>query len=422
MNLQNLRAKTSAAKNGDKAATTFAALFQVATAVEAEGGLLRLTGHVINDVPEIGGPDVPVVVEFRGDDAGRALSSFIKGQAWRKMSDDPVAAAGTILTLESSYVVKGEPGPDGQVTISSRWLNTLAVPGEAEHANRGSLEGVYSSGPKIQFKNPDFRDGVEEPQTITVALAAATFTGRVATGSGTFSHTFDRAWGLEKLARLPVGVKPSVFLDVLEPANAQRITDEASLRAALSAQLARGTRAMSVLRVADDSEVLVRTVYGSYKRDQAGAYHPDPDTAVKTALENNLFRGIDNETLFSALASGSVTIEAIPGYQVNYAGDPTKDNNAAFKLVKDAIEGKTLRYEIMFGKEPNTFASVLLPGIKHTDGIDGFSAINVLADRPGRKPAAGLATAHINPATLASTPAASDDANEEPEPQSPGGP
>lgn len=45
------------------------------------------------------------------------------------------------------------------------------------------------------------------------------------------------------------------------------------------------------------------------------------------------------EDLFTEPANGNVTVEAIAGYQMTYAGDPTKDDNSAYKLVDELRNG-----------------------------------------------------------------------------------
>ncbi|MEQ7993868.1 hypothetical protein ABQW53_23395, partial [Xanthomonas hortorum pv. hederae] len=80
---------------------------QVSTAVVEKVGdkeSLTLTGIVLNEVPGAG-RDLPVAVEFRGDDAERAVSNFVKGHGGsRKIFDKPENAAGSVLTLESCYL------------------------------------------------------------------------------------------------------------------------------------------------------------------------------------------------------------------------------------------------------------------------------------------------------------------------------
>ncbi|POZ80287.1 hypothetical protein [Burkholderia contaminans] len=79
----------------------------------------------------------------------------------------------------------------------------------------------------------------------------------------------------------------------------------------------------------------------------------------------------------------SIKVEAVPGYRLSYAGDPTKDDNASYKLIDDVKKGRNIHYQQVFGKEAQGYASVILPGIARNDSISGFSPINILAGDPG---------------------------------------
>jgi hypothetical protein len=104
--------------------------------------------------------------------------------------------------------------------------------------------------------------------------------------------------------------------------------------------------------------------------------------------------------VFAGLEAGTLKIESIPGYRLNYAGNPMQDDNAAFKLVQDLLNDKVTRYEMMFGKEANQYQNVLLPGIARDDSIAGFSPINVIADRPIRGAGNEIVTANLDPKAL----------------------
>lgn len=393
--LRSLR-ESNAPKGGGRTPNTFAVVLQVSSAVLDKAGdkeFLKLSGTVLNEVPGAG-RDLPVAVEFRGDDADRAVSNFIKGHGGsRKIFDKAENASGSVLTLESCYLT--EQVVDDRMVISSRWLNTLQKANEATHSDRSFLEGVMATSPRVSFENPDFRPGNEEPRIITIPVSQEKFTARVETEHGTFSREFDRAWGIERLNRLPKDAKPSVFIDTVEPNNAKLVTSEEELRAALTEQLGRGTRSLVLLRVTDGEEVIDRLVYGQYKKE-GDQYLPDPEATIEQLFQNNVFRDIANDDLLAGLADGTLKIDAVPGYRLGYAGNPLKDDNAAYKLVSDLKANKVTRYEIMFGKEPNRFASVVLPGVARNDTIAGFSPINVIADRPGRHAAHEIATAHID--------------------------
>jgi len=415
--LRSLR-ESAAPKGGGRTPNTFAAVLQVSTAVVEKVGdkeSLKLTGIVLNEVPGAG-RDLPVAVEFRGDDAERAVSNFVKGHGGsRKIFDKPENAAGSVLTLESCYLTD-QVSDDDRMVVSSRWVNTLQKANEATHSDRSFLEGVMATSPRVSFENPNYREGNEEPRTITIPVSQEKFTARVQTEHGTFSREFDRAWGIERLNKLSKDAKPSVFIDTVEPNNAKLVTSEEELRAALTEQLGRGTRALALLRVTDGEEVIDRLVYGQYKRE-GDEYLPDPAATLEELFKNNVFRDIANTDLLAGLADGTLKIDSIPGYRLSYAGNPLKDDNAAYKLVSDLKANKVTRYEIAFGKEPNRFASVVLPGVARNDTIAGFSPINVIADRPGRHAAHEIATAHIDAkAQAAVAPEPEDEPAESPAP------
>lgn len=396
--LRNLR-DSGGPKGAARTPNTFGAVLRVSTAIE-EGGALKLTGTVVTDVPGLGeGREVAIV--FRGDDADRAVNNFIKGNGGRKSLAQPDSAAGAHLTLESCYLTEDTQGD--LPVISSRWLNTLQAANKEEHGNRSVLEAVFATSPRVQFDNPDYRDGLEEPKTITMPVSQDKFIARVVTEHGTFNREFDRSYGVEKLKRLGKDAKPSVFIDMIEPKAAVLVTSEAELTSVLTNQINRGTRSLSLLRVTDGEEIVDRMVYGSYKKADSGEYKPDPQRTLEDLLKNNVFRDIANADLFKGLADGTLKVEAIPGYRLNYAGNPNQDDNAAYKLVQDLTNDKTVRYEMMFGKEPGRFASVLLPGLDRTGDIAGFSPINVIADRPGRYTAKEIVTPLLDPKSLKAT-------------------
>lgn len=392
--------RQAAAKGPARTPNTFAAVLQVKTAME-EGGELKLTGTILNEVPDRGS-NMDAAVVFRGEDASKAVTNFIKGAGGsRRVLDTPDAASGSFVTLESCYLTEDKEGE--LPVVSSRWLNTLMAANKSEHANRSFLENIFASSPRVSFDNPDYREGAEEPETITIPVAQPKFFARVTTDHGTFNREFDRSWGIEKLKRLPKGSKPSVFIDTIEPNGGQLVGSIDELKAVLTEQLGRGTRATALLRVTDGEEVVDRMVYGSYKKD-GDEYKPDPERTIEDLLSNNIFRGLANDDLVAGLGAGTLKIESIPGYRMNYAGNPTQDDNAAFKLVQDLAADRLTRYEIIFGKSNNHFTSVLLPGIARDETIAGFSPINVIADRPGHFAANEIVTHNIDPRAMNAAP------------------
>ncbi|MGH8471951.1 MAG: hypothetical protein ACREVJ_05755 [Gammaproteobacteria bacterium] len=374
-------------------------MLRLVTAVE-EAGALKLTGVAMNDIVGLA-PDQEIAVTFRGDEGVRAIKNFTKGNGGTRSLAQPDSAAGAFLTLESCYLTEDKQGE--LPVVSSRWLNTLSSPNVDEHANRSYMEYVYAMAPRVQFANPDYRDGVEEPKTITIPISQEKFSAKVPTEHGVFNREFDRAWGVEKLGRLPKDSKPSVFIDAVEPRDAKAVHSEAELTQVLTEQLSRGTRALALLRVTDGEEVVSRLVYGSYKKEGED-YLPDVEKALEDLFKNNVFKDIPNEALFEGLKDGTLRVDALPGYRLNYAGNPTLDDNAAYKLVQDLKNNKTIKYEMVFGTEPNKFASVLLPGIARSEDITGFSPINVIADRPGKLGGHEIVTAVIDPGSLKAAP------------------
>ncbi len=372
------KAQAAAAKNkdsGKKQNNTFGVVLSVLSAVEHEGAL-KLTGTVLNQTKSLV-PNETVTVLFRGDNAAKSITNFKKGGG-KLDPKRPDAAVGTILTLEGCYLADEKDG-DLRV-ISSRWLNTLASSSKTDQDNRSFIDNVMATAPRITFANPEVKAG--EPKSITLPVNAKIVNGRVATEHGTFDKEFPRDWAIAKLNALSATDKCQVHIDMIEPSETRGITDRAGLEAALREQLARGTKALSMLRVSDGEDVVTRAVYVPFKKD-GEEYVPDVDKAIEDLFKNNIFKGIPNDDLFAGLASNGVKIEAIPGYRMNYAGDTTKDDNSAYKLVEDVKANRVQRYELMFGDEGNRFAKVILPGMARKDSIDGFSPINILSDEAG---------------------------------------
>lgn len=384
--------QAEAAKNkgagGKKQNNTFGVVLSVLSAVEHEGAL-KLTGTVLSNTKALAENETVTVI-FRGDSAGKSITNFKKGGG-KIDPKKPDASAGTFLTLEACYLTDEKDG-DLRV-INSRWLNTLASNSKNDQDNRSFIDNVMATAPRISFANTDIKPG--EPKNITLPVNAKTITGRVTTDHGTFDKEFPREWALAKLNALAPSDKCQVHIDMIEPSETCAIKDRAGLEAVLREQLGRGTKALSMLRVSDGEDVVTRAVYVPFKKD-GEEYVPDVDKAMEDLFKNNIFKGIPNDDLFAGLASNGVKIEAIPGYRMNYAGDTTKDDNSAFKLVEDVKANRIQRYELMFGTDGGRFAKVILPGMARKDSIDGFSPINILSDEAGTYLATEFSTSIIH--------------------------
>lgn len=386
--LKQIQADSAAAKKGNgskKQINTFGVVLSVKSAVEQDGGL-KLVGTVLNTNKALKESE-EIAVVFRGDNAGKSITNFKKGGG-KIDPKKPEASEGTILTLEGCYLSDEKDG-DRRV-ISSRWLNTLASSSKKDQDNRSFIDNVLATAPRITFGNPDIKPG--EPERITLPVNAATVSGRVKTDHGTFDKDFPRDWAVEKLKALPASEKCKVHIDMIEPEDAREVTDRAGLEAALRDMLGRGTSALAMLRVTDGEDVVTRAVYVPFKKDGED-YVPDVDKAIEDLFKHNIFKGIPNEDLMAGLTSGGVKVEAIPGYRMMWAGDTTKDDNSAYKLVEDVKANRVQRYELMFGTEGNRFAKVILPGMARSEKIDGFSPINVLSDEHGTYLATEFSTA-----------------------------
>jgi hypothetical protein len=373
--LQQEAADKAKDKKGNKQFNTFGLVLSVKTAQEHEGAL-KLTGIVLNTNPNLQ-ENEEVAVVFRGDSAAKSITNFKKGGG-KLDPKNAGASEGTFLTLESCYLTEDKDGE--RRVINSRWLNTLASSSKKDQDNRSFIDNVMATAPRISFVNPDVKPG--EPKRITLPVNAKTVAGRVETDHGTFDKEFQREWALEKLKGLPASEKCQVHIDMIEPAETREVKDRAGLEGALRDMLARGTKALALLRVSDGEDVVTRAVYVPFKKDGED-YVPDVDKALEDLFKNNVFKGIPNEDLMAGLASGGLKFEAIPGYRLTWAGDTTKDDNSAYKLVEDVKANRIQRYELMFGTEANRFAKVILPGMARKDSIDGFSPINVLSDAAG---------------------------------------
>lgn len=386
--MQEESAKKAEAGKKQPQYNTFGVVLSVKTAVEHEGGL-KLTGTVLNTNKALT-ENEEVTVVFRGDNAGKSITNFKKGGG-KVDPKRPDASEGTFLTLEGCYLTDEKDG-DRRV-VSSRWLNTLASSAKKDQDNRSFIDNVLATAPRITFANPKVEAG--EPERITLPVNAKTVTGRVKTDHGTFDKDFTREWALEKLKALPASEKCQVHIDMIEPNDAREIKDRAALEGALREMLARGTKALAMLRVTDGDDVVTRAVYVPFKKD-GDDYVPDVDKALEDLFKNNIFKGVPNDDLLAGLASGSVKVEAIPGYRMMWAGDTTKDDNSAYKLVEDVKANRVQRYELMFGTEANRFAKVILPGMARKESIDGFSPINILADEAGTYLASEFSTKVIH--------------------------
>ncbi|MGH8156564.1 MAG: hypothetical protein ACREPQ_00460 [Rhodanobacter sp.] len=366
-----------AAKAGNKSYNTFGLVLEVETAKEVNGEL-RLTGKAINSNSHVQSGE-PLSIAFRGD-AARSVTNFDKGngKSWRK---NEASCAGSIVTLESCYITK-ETEADRKV-VSARWLNTLRNVHNPDHADRSSLEGVLALAPRVYFDNPQV--GPNEPTRFALPVVGEKFSGRVKTEHGTFKREFPAELGIEKLKALPGDAKLRVQLDIIEPREAQKVTSKDELVAALSQQLARGTEAFSMLRAGDGDQVITRTVHVSFKKD-GDNYVPDVENALKDLFSNNLFAGVkDTDALFQAAAAGELTMEAVPGYRLSFAGNAAQDDNASYKMISDLKQGRTQRFEMIFGSEPDRFAPVILPGMMRGDGesISAFQPVNLIGDEHG---------------------------------------
>lgn len=374
----------------DKKYDAFGAVFEVSTAVESNGAV-KLTGKLLNESnPKVKAGE-EIVVTFRGESAVKSLTNFVKGNGKKSLSA-PDAAKGTFLTLEGCFF--SDEMEDGKRVLSSRWLNTLASSNDTDHDNRSFIENILATAPRISFKNPAVQPG--EPERITLPVNARTVTARVKTDHGTFEKEFPVSWAVQKLEALGPNDKPQVHIDTVEPSNALNVRSRQDLEQVLAEQLGRGTKALALLRVTDGEDVLTRAVYVGFKRD-GDEYVPDTEKTLEDLFKNNIFKGIPNDDLFAGLVNGDVRVESIPGYRMNYAGDPTQDNNAAFKLISEVKAGRTQRYEMIFGEQANLFSKVILPGIARTDTISGFSPFNILADEPGTYLANQFSTPLVRP-------------------------
>lgn len=368
----------------------FGLVLRVATA-EDDNGTLKLTGTTLTNNSRLPAGS-EVVIGFRNDSGGKSLSNFIKGNGKQALKS-PDATAGTFVTLEGCYLT-GEKDGERSV-ISSRWVNTLAAAGDSDHANRSFVENVYATAPRLSFDVPNLQPG--EPKRVTLPTNAQSVRARVLVDGKPVEREFSREWAIEKLGALAPKTKVAVTIDTLDPSDALVVESKQALDAALRDQLARGTKAMAMIRVFDGEDVLSRLIYVPFKKE-GDVYLPDVDKAMEDLYAQNIIRRIPNETLFQAIEEGKLVAECVPGYRMTYAGDTTRDNNAAYKLVSDMKSGREAKHaEAIFGKDPNRFSKVILSGIARNESVDGFSPINVITDEPGTYAPAELVTACIRP-------------------------
>lgn len=394
--------------------TSFGAVLRVETAQEVNGAL-KLTGTVITDNGQLPANSAVSVVfeDLKGQprDGGKAVSNFVKGHD-KKILQAPENAAGSFVILESCYLT-GKSEGDRQ-ELSSRWINTLAAAGDQDHANRSFVSNVYATAPRLGFKNPTQAEG--EPATISLSANAKSVAGRVEVDGRKVTREFTREWAIEKLKQLPANAKVDVSIDTIAADQAVKVGSRAELDSHLREQLGRGTKAMALIRIADEETVMTRLVYVPFKTE-GKVYKPDVDRAMAELFERNIMKGIPNAAFLDAIDAGKYVVEVVPGYRMRYAGDTTRDNNAAFKLVSDVKSGRAAaRNEVIFGSDAGNFAKVILGGIARNEEVDGFSPMLVISAEPGVVDASKIETPHIRPRAPAHDPAVAgpaDDAEEE---------
>ncbi|RRU72145.1 hypothetical protein [Stenotrophomonas maltophilia] len=362
--------------------------------VETEVDGVQLVGVALNGNDFVSEGET-VVVGFRGQQ-DKAIGNLRKGQG-KQVLATPEGVANSTVTLEGCYAVDRDDA--GRLKINSRWINTLTVDNDPAHHNRSFVDGSYATAPRVVFKNPERMDG--EPESITFPANAKEMTFPVTVDGAKGRATFSRDWMVAKLNAIKPDTDLTVTIDQVTPQSAVQVRSVEDLRSVLSEQLATGTRSLALLRVSDGEDIKTRMLYVSFKKE-GDNYVPDIAKTLADLEAKNIFRGIPNEALWEGVRIGAVTMESIPGYRLTYAGNPHKDDNAAFKLVSDLKKG-TGRYEVVFGDDPSALTKVILPGIARTQGIGGFSPINVITDVPGNFKPAELATPIINPRAASST-------------------
>ena len=389
MGLSKLKAADAATTTGgaQRKTTAFGAILRVKSIEVAEGKPFALVATTMNKARGIG-EGVDVRVEFRdADKAERAKNNFHRGNGRSSLSSAE-AAKDAVIYVESAYVQQpkeGEPASDIPV-INASWLNTLAgadLPA-AEAEQRSFISGVFSRAPRVQFENPFFtkEKAGEEPERISIPVNATSVSVKVQGPQGSVSRDMPLEWALERLRAATKSV--SVRLETLEVEKAKQVRSEDEVKVALREALKEGTDSFAALRIIDveSGEVAQRVLYPK-RHTVDGKYSIDMDGTLGAAFEKPLFSGFDTKLLMAAVSDGSAVLEVIPGYTHSYGANALKDNNAAFKLVKDLKDGQSTRMELIFGKDPQAFASVLLPGIAKSESYDDFMATAVLADRNG---------------------------------------
>lgn len=368
---------------------TFGAVVEVVESSEVEGGLQLLAK--VKSSSKVVGFDEEVVVRFRGDVA-KSVTNFRKGGG-RIDPKKPDASAGTVVTLESCYLTP-DKDETGRPVISARWINTLQSSAK-DGDSRSFVDEVLATAPRIGFANPrSGRPG--EPDRITLGVNATSVRVELRNERGFYSKEMPREWALERLREVPSSEKVRVSVDALEPERAVLATSRESFEAEVREQLSAGSRAFCLARVFDGEEVIARSIYVSHKVVD-GNYVPDVSRAIEELFANNVFRNVPNDTLFDGVESGEFKIEVVPGYRMTWAGDTSRDDNSAFKMVEDVKSGRSEHYEMIFGEDANNWARVIFAGIARDDSMAGFSPFNLIADGVKRFRANELATANFQP-------------------------
>lgn len=367
------------ANAGGGKANTFGMILSVATATSLEEGQLQLTGVAKTSSSAVKEGEM-VTVMFREAQAVQVHNTFKKNLG---ALTDPERAKGIQVSLEGCYV--DQERSEGEVKVlNARWLNTVSnVRANPDHQNRGALDNVYASSPRIIFKNPNKQPG--EPDTITFPVVAESISARVKTDNGYGRQNFSRDWALAKLRALPQEQKPQVVMDHLDVESPTKVATLSEMKAALAKALSEGTNSLALMRIYDGDDVVVRSVFPMAKQDGRGEYVPDVDAALAEVFGGkDVFRNVPPAVLEAELAKGTLVAEVIPGYRLRYMGNPRARENSAANLLKDVLEDKVTQLQAIFGNRGDNYAKVIIPGMAH-DGtkISGFAVMNVLAHEQG---------------------------------------
>lgn len=206
---------------------------------------------------------------------------------------------GSTLVLDSCY-------RDGDV-VRSNWANSITSQKEmdadpnSDHHSR-SILSVVAQVPVMRLENKSHVKG--EPETIVWRLNQDS----IKVGDA----EFDRNWLFEKVSAAD-NKDVKVYFDMFEPENSQVVTEQNQLTDIITDLVESGRSAL--IRAIDNEDGFALT------RRSMSNQNNDAEQALSYLLDEGVMPRVDDETLFSEVAAGNITLEVMPMDRKYYVGD-----------------------------------------------------------------------------------------------------